>query len=735
MIGYKIIGVRLLLLFLFLPFCSSAQFTYRLSQDIAVEVNTKELTNPWAGGLNSPQVNMMDLNADGAEDLVIFDKSTGQLRTFLWTTGIYRYAPDYESLFPSGLNTFVSLRDFNCDGKKDLFTFGQIGVLVYQHVASPGKPFEFRKLSFFNSFTGLYSEVLLTKGFTTKINLLPGTNDLPDFTDIDGDGDLDVLNMRFVSPSTAEYHKNLSMELYGTCDSLELERQTSNWGGFIECSCGKVAFQGQSCADIGGRTNHTGGKAMLSIDTDGDGDRDLLFTEESCEYIYRMENLGTTAAPVMNNLSIFPQGQPVAMPFYPAPYLEDVDHDGAKDLLFGLNLNSRTDFYNDFGSSLWRYRNTGTDASPVFQLEQTNFLQDEMIELGDLTAPALADIDLDGDLDLFVGSYINPLTFRGSLTFYQNVGTSKAPRFQWVTDNFANLTFTSLYNIRPQFVDLDKNGALDLAFTATAGGNTRLWYLLAPTNGIPEFDGQNIYFLDIPLGQSENATLVDIDQDGFLDVLVGKSSGALYYYRNNGSSTSFTFSLASDAYLGLSAGTSRQNLSTAIGDLDSDGKEDLISGDQSGLLVIYPDFRSGTILTEQNIIFDPYSQLYQTRNMGGSAKPAIGNVLGVNRPSLIVGNRQGGVHVLHHDNTIPLSESPVVSLSPNPVMSGEALTLLADRSVTVEIFSVLGARLGQPQTIAGGQPVNFPIQGLSPGLYLARFTASGQSVTIRFVVL
>jgi hypothetical protein len=63
------------------------------------------------------------------------------------------------------------------------------------------------------------------------------------------------------------------------------------------------------------------------------------------------------------------------------------------------------------------------------------------------------------------------------------------------------------------------------------------------------------------------------------------------------------------------------------------------------------------------------------------------------------------------------------------------LTLLADRSVTVEIFSVLGTQLGQAQTIAGGQPVNFPLQGISAGLYLARFTASGQSVTIRFIVL
>ncbi|MBL7847703.1 MAG: T9SS type A sorting domain-containing protein [Cyclobacteriaceae bacterium] len=726
-----------LLFLLLLPFPLCAQFTYRISQDIPVEVNGTDLRNPWAGGLNSPQVSMMDLDNDGSEDLVVFDKMTAQVRTFLWSSTEYRYAPQYEPLFPEGLNTFVLLRDFNCDGKKDLFTFGQIGILVFQQITEAGKPFAWKKLRFFNSFTGLYSEVLLTKGFTTKINLLPGTNDLPDFTDMDGDGDLDVLNMRFVSPSTAEYHRNLSMERYGTCDSLDLERQTSNWGGFIECSCGKVAFEGQTCADIGGRTNHTGGKAMLSLDVDGDLDKDLLFTEESCLTIYRMENLGTTETPVMNNLAPFPLGDAVSMPNYPAPYLEDVDHDGQKDLLIGLNLNTRDNIYNDLGSSLWRYKNTGTNSAPAFVLEQNNFLQDEMIEVGDLSAPALADIDQDGDLDLFVGTFINPHDFRGALTYYQNIGTPKAPRFRWVTDNFAGLTFTSLYNIRPQFIDIDKNGYQDMAFTAAAGGITRLWYILSVKGSI-NFDGQNLLYFNIPIGANENATLADIDLDGRLDVLVGTSTGALYYYRNTGSGSAYSFSLSSDSYLGLASGTSRQNLAAALGDLDDDGREDLIVGDQLGLLSIFSDFRSTgpSPLPETNLllVFEEFSQQYLVRNLGGNTRPAIGNLLGVNRPSLVVGNQQGGLHLLHADNTVPLSNEPRVTISPNPVAAGDPLIIRSDRSVTMEIFTVLGTRLGQSQVIPGGQLVNFPIQGIASGLYIARFTAGGMTTTVRFII-
>lgn len=729
--GYKNIGVRLLFFLLF-PFTLFGQFTYRLDQGIPVEVNGTELPNPWAGGLNSPQVNRMDLNGDGLEDLVIFDKTTALIRTFLWTNNTYLYTPEYEALFPDDLSTFVALRDFNCDGKKDIFTFGQIGVWVYQQVSVPGKPFGWKKLSFYNSTSGLFSEVLLSKGFSSKINLLPGSNDYPDFADMDGDGDLDVLNMRFVSPSTAEYHKNFSMERYGTCDSLDLERQASNWGGFTECNCGKIAFDPQTCADIGGRTNHNAGKALLAIDLDGDNDKDLLFTEESCTTLYSMENLGTTESPVLNNLAPFPAG--LAMNYYPSPYLEDVDHDGVKDLLIGLNLNVRIDAYTDFSSSLFFYKNTGTNALPNFEYQQANFLQDQMIDLSDESAPALADLDLDGDLDLVVGNFLNPINTRGSLTLYQNIGTPTVPRFKWVTDNFANISFTSLYSIRPQFADVDANGSMDMVFTAIAGGINRLWYILS-AGGTIQFTGQNLFFLPVALGPGENATMVDVDLDGQLDVVVGKSTGALYYYRNTGSVSTPSFSLANDAFLGLGTGTFRQNLSASAADLDGDGHEDLIVGGQDGKLMIFSDFRSSNPVLETNLVFDAFGSLYTDKNMGGSARTAVGNLFGFNRPSVIVGNRLGGLQVLINEDASPQGDSPNVKLFPNPVVEGNSLTLVADRNVTMEIFTVLGTRLGQPQVLAGNQVINFPLKGITAGVYIARFTAASRSVVIRFVVL
>ncbi|MCB0779375.1 MAG: hypothetical protein KDC03_07565, partial [Flavobacteriales bacterium] len=56
----------------------------------------------------------------------------------------------------------------------------------------------------------------------TNANLFVTQVDVPGIVDVDGDGDLDVLTFSIFG-SYMEYHKNLSMELYGTCDSLTFE--------------------------------------------------------------------------------------------------------------------------------------------------------------------------------------------------------------------------------------------------------------------------------------------------------------------------------------------------------------------------------------------------------------------------------------------------------------------------------------------------------------------------------
>src|SRR5690606_22089379 len=132
------------------------------------------------------------------------------------------------------------------------------------------------------------SHALLTKNPATniKVNLQLQDDDLPAIADVDGDGDLDILNIQWAG-NTIEFHENLSMDNYQTCDSLEFVRVTRSWGSFRECDCGSFSFNGHPCPpNSGGRVKHAGGKSLLTSDLNGDQKQDILFTEAECTQIF-----------------------------------------------------------------------------------------------------------------------------------------------------------------------------------------------------------------------------------------------------------------------------------------------------------------------------------------------------------------------------------------------------------------------------------------------------------------
>src|SRR5690349_2219225 len=79
---------------------AAAQFTYTLDQSIPVEVDGRLLPNAWAGGLNSAQFNTLDLDGDGDKDLIVFERASGRILTFLNNNSTYEHNPDYVRLFP-----------------------------------------------------------------------------------------------------------------------------------------------------------------------------------------------------------------------------------------------------------------------------------------------------------------------------------------------------------------------------------------------------------------------------------------------------------------------------------------------------------------------------------------------------------------------------------------------------------------------------------------------------------
>jgi uncharacterized protein (DUF2141 family) len=705
-----------------------AQFTYEWHPDIKVEQHGNTLQLPWAGGLNSVQVNTLDLNGDKTEDLVLFDRTANKILTFLRVQNQYQYAPQYEEMFPAAVTQWLLLRDLNCDGKKDIFTSDPFGMVAFVNTTRPGEKLSWRP---FNP-----GFPILTKGFTSNVNLKVNESDIPVIDDMDGDGDLDILNVRFVGIGSVEYHKNFSKERTGTCDSLQLERVTQKFGNFEECDCGRFAF-GQSCADLGGgRTQHAGGKAMLAIDLDNDGDREILFSEENCPRVYMLKNEGNAEAAHMTTAVRFPEQNPIAFINFPATFYEDVDGDGRPDLMASPNLYARTLLNVDFNNSFWFYKNTGTVSLPQFSFVKSDFLQSEMIDVGDYAVPSFADADGDGDLDLFISNYANS-DFRSTVRFYENTGSVASPEFKFVTDDFLSFSFANYFNVKLQFADINGDGSLDFVFTGTSRQNGITSLLFAANRSTTRFDfgGQSVQTTNFRIGTNETVLVVDVDQDGRNDLLVGKSTGAIQYWKNQAQAGAFNYVIESENFMGFGASIERQSPALAIDDLDADGKADLVMADQKGFLSIYPDFRSHIPGSEpvRNILYDPLQQKYIAKNLGGRVWPVIANLFNTDRPSIVVGNMLGGLHILKNDGGKNLPDDPVIDLFPNPVTDG-SFKIKADRPVIVQFFTVLGQKISQPYFIPANQEYPIRISGLSSGIYIARFSAGSRSAGKRFMV-
>jgi hypothetical protein len=228
---------------------------------------------------------------------------------------------------------------------------------------------------------------------------------------------------------------------------------------------------------------------------------------------------------------------------------------------------------------------------------------------------------------------------------------------------------------------------------------------------------------------------MDIDQDGRMDIIVGSNTGALEYWR--GAAAFGKFIISNTAYLGYGDNILRQNLSVAGGDLDGDGHEDLVIGDQAGTLSMISDFRAAgaSPVPLTTLIYDGFSKTYVSKNLGGRIVPAIVNLFGTNKPEIVAGNTLGGLYMLRNDNGVILPEDLQVSLFPNPLPAGQPLSVMSDRNVVMELFTLLGQPIGKAQMIPANQIVSYPFLGVSAGVYIARFSSGTRRIGKRIIIL
>ena len=723
-----------LCLFLFTITALHAQFAYEIENSVPVD----GLQYPFAGGVNSGQYNNIDLNNDGVLDLVVFDRTGGKILTFINSNGTWAYEPEYAYYFPAGVNSWMILRDFNCDGKQDIFTSDALGMKAYVNITEEGGPLQWR---LFNSREPSPSP-LLTKGFTANINLQMNSTDLPAIEDVDGDGDLDILVFRPSSNSTIEFHKNLSVENGGGCDSLQLERVSQQWGGLKECSCGTFVFNNDDCGVSGGREAHQGGKSMFLYDRDNDGDLDLVISEETCTTSYYLENVGNEEEASFQSVSAdFPTAaEPVDDLIFPAVFRADVNMDGLEDFMVSSNAPTSSLGQVDFSQSNWWYKNTGTS----YTLMQKDFLTDQMIDVTENASPAFFDEDGDGDLDMIIGQFLSQNGgTHAQLRLYENYGTVVAPAFRLKDEDYLGLSQSDVINIKPKTYDINNDGKLDLIFSATSllTYSTNLFYAINTSSRGMSFSesAKQFFTMSEPGDYYENYEITDIDGDGQADLLIGKLTGKVEYYRNVGDADNPSFILEDDSFYGLDFSTSRINPAMEVADLNADGKQDLLLTDQRGTITIYSDFKSHLENPEEGIveIMQPKDgDELTTYRFGSRLYPVAVNLFNENKPAIALGTGQGGVFIIRNVDTSAGHENVTdLDVFPNPLMGSRRYINVSSRYPGEgTVVNILGKIMSSSFSMAPQTKYSIDVSHLPNGVYIMMVKTGDKIMSKRFVI-
>ena len=716
----------MLLFFVQNIYCQESKF-YSSTIVKLLSQNNDTINNVFTGGLNACQYGKIKLNTDNVDDLVIFDRSSGILTTYLFEKNTYIYHPEFQIFFPPIVNWAI-FRDYDLDGKVDIFTHTSAGIKVFKNKTTSNGLLKWE----------LVIIPLLSKGFSGMINIQINGADLPAIEDIDLDGDLDILCFNFFNGSQIEYHLNTSIDNFGHADSLTFKRVDDCWGGIEEISCGKFNF-GLSCetglrvVDFQ-RIKHVAASALLAINLDGDNDLDLLLTKEECISIGKLTNVGTNSkANFLISDTIYPDDiKRIYFPKSASSFYLDVDHDDVKDLM--VSSNSPTNNFNtgSFANSSWLYKNIGTNVFPKFQFIQNDFIQSTTIDVGENASPFFVDIDGDTDLDLIIGNRGKydtlTKTFFSTLKLYSNLGTISNPILKLTDHDYLGFGFQARTNIKPYFVDLNNDEALDLVYISILGNTKELRYILNTNvkNQPLTLDiSTSQLFTGISILSTDNLCFTDLNQDGLKDLLIGKIGGNIEYWVRNSGSISFT--LSTNNFGGLNVTSNRTCSSPAVFDFNDDGKDDLLLTDNSGFLYLYEnvlDIASTNVLSELDTVLvntNPYAS-YKNARIGNLPTINVADLNNDNVNEIYVGGISGGLISLSKINEkeiIPIEQDTYFRIYPNPTFK-KSFFIEAEKETSCDIYDLTGKLLIDNLLAPSLSNKEYQFPNLNAGVYLIK---------------